>query len=588
MEFVGQWLFDAGEALLKAALNPFSCLGWVLVALLFRYRTELERKLFSVRLHGVPGEWLGAAGAGLLVALAVSVVAAVLGVRLTVDAVFWTWGVLLVLLVFRIRLANLLYAAAVVGLLQGAVHLLADEVPDGWTWLAASLASIHLPSLWLLAALVLAGQAVLVRVTASRGAMPLHVMGKRGKPIGAYQLQGLWLMPLLLVAPVAGDSLPWWQAWLLVPSDGGAGPATAAGLAAGLAEGLPWPVLFGGGAADGLLAAWTNGWASGWSGWGGGWIRDWTGGWVGSGGFAASAGVLDGGLSGEEGDLVSVVQGGRFGGWALLVFPALAGFVDMTGSVLPEIRARRLALRHAVWSVTAAVAAVTAVLLPAALPVVAVLVLALPETWSLLAARAARRQSPQFVHGGRGLRVLDVLRDSPAAEMGILRGETLVKANGLPVNTPAQLHAGLRANPAFSRLEVIDADGHNRFVQRALYSGDHHQLGLMLCPDDRTPAVVRWRALTLARMLAIPVLKRYVPADNPWGRIHADQKDAADRADAAGKADAADRADASVRSDAGGTGEADSAGAGAVPGSKTGTAKDPHMRETAAAKEEKK
>lgn len=563
MEMALQGLFDAGEALLKAALNPFSCLGWLLVALLCRYRTELERKLFSVRLHNLPGEWLRSAGAGLLVALVVSVIAAALGLRLTVGAVFWTWGALLVLLLFRLRFANLLYAAALVGLLQGAVHLLADYVPRDMRPLADSLAAIHLPSLWLLTGLVLAGQAVLMRVSASRGAMPLHVMGKRGKAIGAYQLQGLWLMPLLLVAPVAGESLPWWQAWLLAQSDGGTAAGLAvgwsAGLAAGLAEGLPWPLLFsGGGSGAGWIGAWTNSWASGWAG---NWIGDWTSGWAGtSGGWA---GGLDGGSQG--GSQGGLAGGGLLGGWALLAFPALSGFVDLTGSVLPEVRAKRLALRHAGWSAIVALAAIVAVLLPAALPVVAVLVLVVPETWALLAARAELRQSPQFVHGGRGLRVLDVLRDSPATEMGILRGETIVKANGITVNTPEQLHGALRANPAFCRLEVVDLDGHNRFVQRALYSGDHHQLGLMLCPDDRTQNVVRWRALTLGRLLRIRIVKRTVPVVEMGTGL------AADRAAAVGE-QAVDAAAESM------------ATAGTAPETDRST-ESPHAHEAAAAKE---
>lgn len=444
MEFAGIWLFHAGEALLKAALNPFSCLGWLLIALLCRRRTELERKLFSVRLHTVPGEWLRDFGWGIAGALVVSLAVLAIGLELTADAVFWTWGAWLVLLLFRLRFANLLYASAIVGVLQVVVQYVRELVPEGIPAvlrpLSDSLLAIDLPSLWMLAALTLAVQAVLVRVAAGRSAMPLHVKGKRGKAIGAYGLQGFWLMPLFLAVPAGGTDLPWWQAWFVAQPDGG------------LAEWLPWPMLFG----DGVWA----------------------------------------------------------GGIALLAFPAMAGFAEMTVSDLPERRIRRLAWRHLAWGMAAAGASVAALFVPALLPVSALAVLLVPEAWQLLVDRAERRTSPAFVHGRRGLLVLDVLAGSPARDMGILRGETIVKANGMPVYAPEQLHAALRSNPAFCRLEVIDRNGHNRFVHRALYSGEHHQLGLMLAPYDRVIDVVEWRPLTVWQLFRIRTLKRqWVPLE---------------------------------------------------------------------------
>ncbi|MDF2662100.1 MAG: Trypsin-like serine protease, partial [Paenibacillus sp.] len=37
----------------------------------------------------------------------------------------------------------------------------------------------------------------------------------------------------------------------------------------------------------------------------------------------------------------------------------------------------------------------------------------------------------------------------------------------------------------FCKLEVINTEGHSKFVQRALYSGDHHLLGVLLAPDEK-------------------------------------------------------------------------------------------------------
>jgi len=531
MDMAAQWLWHAGEALLKAALNPFSFLAWLLLALSCRRRTELERKLFAVRLHGSLGEWLRAAGLGIAGALVLSLAAAALGLNLTPDAVWWTWAAALVLLAFRVRFAGLPAAAACIGALQLVVRPLRDGLPEQAGPAADSLLSIDLASLWMLAALALLVQAVLAGLTVGRGAMPLVVPGKRGKPIGAYQLQGLWLMPAVLAVPAdggqatgagplaaAGGGAPWWQAWLLARPDAGAGSADAAGLAAW----WPWPAFF--------------------------------------------DGPWDGGI-------------------ALLAFPVLAGFAELTVSDLPERRAKRLALRHAAWALVFAAAAVLSQLWPVLLPAAAAAVLLVPEAWQLMADRAERRQSPQFVQRGRGLKVLDVLPGGPAAEMGIRRGETVLRANGQAVDSPDGLHAALRANPAFCRLEVSDANGESRFVQRPLYSGEHHLLGLMPCPGDRVPAVVRWRPLTLWQLLRIRVEKLALPAGE--GGTAADAGDGANSPETAGSSVPAGDADVPpVRADVAGLpGEAGRAGVPGIAGFSGAAGAGPAVGSTADAAE---
>lgn len=38
-------------------------------------------------------------------------------------------------------------------------------------------------------------------------------------------------------------------------------------------------------------------------------------------------------------------------------------------------------------------------------------------------------------------------------------------------------------NPAFCKLEVQNREGESKYLQRAIYAGDHHQLGIILVPD---------------------------------------------------------------------------------------------------------
>ncbi|WP_036738039.1 PDZ domain-containing protein, partial [Paenibacillus zanthoxyli] len=90
-----------------------------------------------------------------------------------------------------------------------------------------------------------------------------------------------------------------------------------------------------------------------------------------------------------------------------------------------------------------------------------------------------------------GLKVLAVLPGSPAQELGILPGEVLLKVNGEALTGEAQqLHEALRKSPAFCKLEVQNAAGESKYLQRAIYDGDHHLLGVILAPqpDEDTTA----------------------------------------------------------------------------------------------------
>jgi S1-C subfamily serine protease len=101
-------------------------------------------------------------------------------------------------------------------------------------------------------------------------------------------------------------------------------------------------------------------------------------------------------------------------------------------------------------------------------------------------AREETSQSPLFIHSEQGLKILAVLPGSSAAELGLQAGEIIHKVNLVPVLTKQELHQAMRLNPAFCRLEVINLEGNIKFVSRAIYAGDHHELGILLAPDAET------------------------------------------------------------------------------------------------------
>ena len=131
-----------------------------------------------------------------------------------------------------------------------------------------------------------------------------------------------------------------------------------------------------------------------------------------------------------------------------------------------------------------------------------------------------RQQSPLFLHPQKGLKILAVQPASPADQLGILPGETLLKINSLRLNNQEDLHAALRVNPAFCKLEVLNYSGESKFLQRAVYDGDHHQLGMILVPDEtsqealtnRSQALSLWQILNPKRGLVGK--RRAIPGQN--------------------------------------------------------------------------
>jgi len=405
----------AGDVLLSLALNPFYYIGLFIAALVFRRQTTMERKLFYVRLHGMSGEFWRALLWGWIGGLAVSISSFGIGFVLTFETLIWVWGMTLIFMLIRIRYACIAYASGVIGLLQIAAKPFPQLLEqDGFGRVVESLMAIHLPSLFALVALIHLAEALLIRLHGTRMATPLYVAGKRGKVVGAYEVQGFWALPLFLVVPAA---------------QGG-----------GL-DSLPWPLFFGGDV------------------WG--------------------------------------------AGWTLLAFPVLIGYSEKVASERAEAKVKRIAGLLLLFAVVIGLLAVGAEIWSYVAAAATIASFGVHELLIGYGERREKRRSPIFVQDGPGLKILDVQPGSPAAELGILRGEVVLKVNGITVSTKEELHAALRTNSAFCRLEVLDLEGHNRFVQRALYDGEHHQLGMVLCPDDDVVHYVEWRSMTLLSLFDV-------------------------------------------------------------------------------------
>lgn len=196
------------------------------------------------------------------------------------------------------------------------------------------------------------------------------------------------------------------------------------------------------------------------------------------------------------------------GSYMLMALPILLGFGEVTQSMLPgqkvQISAKRLLLYGTGLLVLSLLAAWWSPLM-----VVAALAAFVGHEFLVwYSGFEEQHRSPVYVHPVHGLKVLGIIPDSPAAELGIEAGETLYKVNGVMVDSPEELHRALRMNPAFCKLEVRNHQGESKFMQRAIYEGEHHQLGVLMAPVSHEAWAVQLRPLTLFHIITLKLFAR--------------------------------------------------------------------------------
>lgn len=82
-----------------------------------------------------------------------------------------------------------------------------------------------------------------------------------------------------------------------------------------------------------------------------------------------------------------------------------------------------------------------------------------------------------------GIMVVGVIPKSPADEMGILVGEVIEKIHDIPVTNEYEFFEVMSEHRTFCKMTLRDLNGELRFVQRPLYEGDLHELGLIFVKE---------------------------------------------------------------------------------------------------------
>jgi hypothetical protein len=168
---------------------------------------------------------------------------------------------------------------------------------------------------------------------------------------------------------------------------------------------------------------------------------------------------------------------------SLLPVPAVTGYADLAVFSTPQERigqAGKMIFRFGVLLFILAYAGTY--WLPIAV-LGSVLALVGHEALWIYGVWQRRLYAPLYVQLKKGVRVLAVVPGSPADEMEIVTGDVILRVNGHDIQKEEDIYPALQQQSAFCKMEVMNKEGHIKYVQRSVYQGDHHQLGLIVAPD---------------------------------------------------------------------------------------------------------
>jgi hypothetical protein len=171
--------------------------------------------------------------------------------------------------------------------------------------------------------------------------------------------------------------------------------------------------------------------------------------------------------------------------YSLILVPIAVGFQQQIQGVLPKEGIQMLGKRVIALGILTSLLSVAGYWFPlASIGVVALAVIG-RETLTLIQRTNDEALPFYFSRKNHGLMILGIIPDSPASKMTLQVGELITKVNGVTVQNELVFYEALQKNGAHCKLEVLDTNGEVRFVQRALYEGEHYELGILFVQDER-------------------------------------------------------------------------------------------------------
>ncbi|TDK62223.1 PDZ domain-containing protein [Bacillus salipaludis] len=171
--------------------------------------------------------------------------------------------------------------------------------------------------------------------------------------------------------------------------------------------------------------------------------------------------------------------------YSLILVPFAIGFQQQIQGMLPKAAIQLYGRRVIVLGSIIAILSIVGWWYPLLSIIVAAFAVIARESLALIQKLKDDSLPFYFSKKNNGLMILGIIPDSPASKMELKVGELVTKVNSVVTYNEKTFYEALQKNRAHCKLEVLDTNGEIRFVQRALYEGDHHELGILFVQDER-------------------------------------------------------------------------------------------------------
>lgn len=173
--------------------------------------------------------------------------------------------------------------------------------------------------------------------------------------------------------------------------------------------------------------------------------------------------------------------------FGFIVFPVMIGFEHVVKGMLPKKALHRFTQSLLILGLIVVGMGVAGYYLSIFTLISVIIALIGREALSIRFRLKDRQQRPFFTPEQDGLRILGIIPGTPAEEMELMIGEKIIKVNGHQVQSEQHFYEALQSNRTYCKLDILDERGEIRFAQRALYQGEHHELGVLFCDQPSSP-----------------------------------------------------------------------------------------------------
>lgn len=173
-----------------------------------------------------------------------------------------------------------------------------------------------------------------------------------------------------------------------------------------------------------------------------------------------------------------------------ILVPFILGYTQVVQAALPEQAIKTSGAKVIGLGVIVLAAAVASIWIPLFSIIAAAVAILLREFLYHSDRNAEIRSTFYFTNKDHGVFILGIIPGSPADKMGLKVGEVITKVNSKNVLSESELYEALQTNRAHCKLEVLDTSGEVRLVQKAVYQGEHHELGILFIPEKPTVSMV--------------------------------------------------------------------------------------------------